>query len=285
VRFLTFAGNSVLALLIALTYASASRAHDFWVQPSEYWLMPDAIASVTLQVGHGASRQRSPIPQRRITRFEAITPAGGVIDLRTHLDLGGAAQDGDFRFLAPGAYVLVLETDETYSRLPALRFNEYLEAEGLTAASVHRRRLQRVDADGVERYSRRAKSFVYVGAPDAGSHAQLTRPLGLKLEIVPEISPYASPRPPMLPVRVIYEGRPLSGALVKLTDLRTDEVPVEMQRTDEAGRAKFTMPVTGAWLVNVIWSRPLTTAADTEFETVFSSLVFGFPEPPACHAP
>src|SRR5262245_35063254 len=107
----------LLAILVGLGPVSA--AHDFWVQPREFWLTPDSIASMTLQVGHGASRQRSPIPLRRITRFEAIAPDGAIIDLRSNLDLGDEAQDGSFRLPAPGAYVLLLETDDAYTRLPA----------------------------------------------------------------------------------------------------------------------------------------------------------------------
>jgi uncharacterized GH25 family protein len=268
---------ALLALLGCVSPVSATLAHDFWVEPREFWLAPDSVGSMTLQVGHGPSRQRSPIPRRRITRFAAVAPDGTLIDLRGNLDLGGASQDGNFRLPAPGAYVLLLETDDAYSRLPANRFNEYLQAEGLTAALEQRRRTHRLDQDGFERYSRRAKAIVYVGPPGDESQAQVTRPLGLKLEIVPEISPYPTPRPATLPLRVIYEQRPLPGALVKLTNLEHDDAPVEMRRTDGAGRAEFVMPDNGAWLFNVIWSRPLDDTGVAEFETVFSSLAFGFP--------
>jgi uncharacterized GH25 family protein len=266
-----------MGALVLFAGASIATAHDFWVQPSDFWLTPDAVASMTLQVGHGESRQRSPIALRRITRFEALAPSGRAIDLRAELDPGGASQDGEFRLVAPGAYVLVLETDEAYSRLPADRFNEYLQAEGLTAALEHRRRMHRMSEEGIERYSRRAKSLVHVGAPNAELDAQVTRPLGLALEIVPDVSPYVDRTGSRFPVRVIYEGRPLAQALVKLTDLENDELPVEAHRTDSDGRATFVVPDRGAWLLNVVWSRPLPNAADAEFETIFSSLVFGFP--------
>jgi retron-type reverse transcriptase len=37
------------------------------------------------------------------------------------------------------------------------------------------------------------------------------------------------------------------------------------------------MPRDGIWLLNVIWTKPLPSSRDTDFETVFSSLSFGFP--------
>lgn len=266
------------ALLPEICGTSACQAHDFWVQPNEYWPRPDTVIPMTLQVGHGPFRQRSPIQLSRIVRFTATAPDGTQIDLRGNLHLGGTAQDADLLFHAPGAYVLVLETDDrAQSHLPAIRFNDYLKAEGLTAAIAWRERMHRMGADGSERYSRRAKSIMQVGLPGAGSQAEVTRPLGLPLEIVPEVSPYAQPRPAMFPVRVIYEGQPLAGALLKLTNLAQDAVPLETHLTDRAGRATFAMPGQGAWLLNVIWTKTLPPSRETDFETVFSSLSFGFP--------
>jgi uncharacterized GH25 family protein len=271
----------LFVLLLGLRFASVVGAHDFWVQPAGYWVRPQAVTPLTLQVGHGLFRQRSPIPLSRITRFEAIAPNGTVIDLRDSLHLAGNTEDGDFRFLNPGAYVLVLETDDrAQSHLPAIRFNDYARAEGLTPALEQRERAHRMDADGSENYSRLAKSIVQVGALDAGPQAQATKPLGLPLEIVPERNPYTEPLPATLPVRVIYQGRPLAGALVKLTNLEHDAAPLEMQLTDRAGRASFTMPRDGTWLLNVIWTTPLPRSRETDFETIFSSLSFGFTSGP-----
>ena len=269
---------TLLLGLLVCCRASFATAHDFWLQPMDYWTSPDAVSSFTLQVGHGPFRQRSPIPARRIARFEAIGPAGKGVDLRQSLRLGEAAKDGDFRLGSPGTYILILQTDDSaQTHLPSIRFNDYLKAEGLTPALEQRARLQRLDADGSERYSRCAKSLVQVGPSDAGSQDDVSRPVGLPLEIVPETSPYSVPRPAALPVRVIYEGRPLAGALVKLTDLNNDAAPFETHQTDQDGRASFVMPSSGGWLLNVIWTKALPPSEETDFETVFSSLSFGFP--------
>jgi uncharacterized GH25 family protein len=267
-------------LLAALGFcgASAAEAHDFWVQPEQYWLRPDAVVPVTLQVGHGPFRQRSPIRLSRIARFTAIAPGGASLDLRDNLHPGDNKDDGDLRLQAPGVYVLVLETDDrAQSHLPAIRFNDYLRVEGLTPALEQRERAHRMDSDGSENYRRCTKAIVQVGTAGSGLQA-LTTPVGLRLEIVPEVNPYAQPRPAQLPVRVIYESRPLAGALIKLTDLNHDDAPLETHLTDRAGHASFAMPDRGQWLLNVIWTKPLPSSRETDFETVFSSLSFGFPD-------
>jgi uncharacterized GH25 family protein len=269
---------ALLLGLLACSRASFIEAHDFWLQPSEYWINPDTLDLMTLQVGHGPFRQRSPIPARRITRFQAIAPSGVAVDLRQRLRLGQGAEDGDFRLNDPGTYVLVLQTDDgAQTHLPAIRFNDYLKVEGLTPALEQRARLHRMDADGSERYSRCAKSIVQVGQPRAGLPAQVNKPVGLPLEIVPEANPYGAKRSAALPVRVIYAGHALAGALVKLTNLANDASPFEVRLTDREGRASFTMPNAGAWILNVIWTKALPRSEETDFETVFSSLSFGFP--------
>ena len=256
------------ALLLCLCYIASAGAHDFWIQPQQYWLQSTGTTSLTLEVGHGPYRQRSPIPLSRIKRFEALAPNGARQDLRGRSEI---------ELDEPGTHVLVLETDDlAQSHLPAIRFNDYLRSEGLTPALKERARTRRTDTDGSESYSRRAKTLVHVGPADAAVARQAIQPLGLPLEIVPEISPYAEPRPARLPVRVLFEGQPLPGATVKLTQLEHDDAPFETHLTDPAGRAVFDMPTHGSWLLNVVWTRVAPKSSDSDFETVFSSLSFGF---------
>jgi uncharacterized GH25 family protein len=261
-------GITALVLLVALCLSRDGAAHAFWVQPGDFWLNPRAALSWTLQVGDAFSRQPSPILAHRITRFEAIGPAGNAQDLR-----GGAT-----RLAEPGAYLVVLETDNrAYSHQSAMRFNAYLEAEGLTPALEHRTRTHRMHADGFERYSRVAKSIVLVGPRNRHVPDRVLRPFDLRLEIVPAVSPYTIPRPAQFPVCVLYAGDPLPGALVKFMSLDEDLAVAEERRTNAAGVATFAMPNGGSWLVSVVWTQPLTNATDADYETTFSSLTFGVP--------
>ena len=108
------------------------------------------------------------------------------------------------------------------------------------------------------------------GAPAANA----TRVFGLPLELVLERSPFAGTARQELPVRVLYKGQPLQGCLVKLTDLARDAKPVAQARTDRQGRAIFTLPHRGNWLLNVVWSEPVQRGDGIDVETIFSSLVW-----------
>lgn len=263
--------HGVAALAIAL--CMPAQAHDFWLQPGRFKISPGASTPLTLQVGHGGDRQRSQIPLRRITRFVAVGLDGGAIDLRPTLRRG-AAGDGVLTLAQPGTHILLLETDsKAHSHLPASRFNDHLRVEGLTQALAARERDGSINANGSENYSRCAKAIVQVGAEFSGG---VKSPVGLPLEIVPGMNPYAPQQSGRLPVEVLYFGKPLAGATVKMTDLDHDAEPFETHVSDGRGRAEFTLPKSGRWMMNVVWTRARPAGSDTDFETIFSSLSFGF---------
>jgi uncharacterized GH25 family protein len=135
------------------------------------------------------------------------------------------------------------------------------------------------DQDGSENYSRCAKSILQVGPAGARLQGAVTVPIGLLLEIVPERSPYAESASATLPVRVLYEGPPLAGALIKLTRLEDDGHAVRDPPHGPLGRAIFRMPSTGTWLLNVVSTKIQPTSAETDYETTFSSLSFAFSSP------
>lgn len=268
--------KSALVLALAVC-ATPAAAHDFWLQPNDYWVEAGTAAAATLQVGHGPARQRSPIPAERITALRSRGPAG-IVDRRPGLRLGRPTEDAEFRFSEAGTHVLALETNNALSNLPAIRFNDYIKAEGLTAAIDWRAQTETSDEPGRELYSRRAKALVQVGPPHGKPQPQVTEPLGLSLEIVPERNPYELQADEKLPVQVLYNAQPLAGALVKLTDLHADEKPVETHVTDAGGQAAFTVPHRGSWLLNVVWTVPLPANRQADSLTTFSSLSFGFPD-------
>jgi uncharacterized GH25 family protein len=216
-------------------------AHDFWVQPDTYHVEPGISVPITLQVGHGPARQRSLLPLRRITRIEAVGPDGTGIDLRDALNLGAATRDGVLTFPAAGTYAVVLETDNRARTL-----------------------------DGDESYSRHSKALVQVGS---AASAQATRPLGMTLEIVPDVNPYSAAG--ALPIHVLFEGKTVAGALVELTNLENDATPIAAHLTDERGRSSFVMPSGGKWLLSVVWKKLRADNEETRFESYFSSLSFG----------
>lgn len=266
----------ILMASLALALSGGASAHDFWLQPIRFQAQPAQPLAVTLQVGHGADRQRWARGLDRVVALFAIGP-GGRADLRASF----RAQDPDADMLPvfsrPGLHVLAMQTTHAQSELPAIRFNDYAKLEGLTPALALRARNGSMGTPGREIYSRRAKALIQVGSPTGRPSALATRPVGLTLEIVPDRDPYALGPTRQLPVHVLYNGKRLAGATVKLTSLEFDAKPIATAVTDAAGQATFRVPEAGEWLLNVVWTKPITGDPRGDFDTTFSSLTFGYP--------
>ncbi len=261
-----------LALAIVLPI-DAATAHDFWLQPRDFAAAVDTPIPVTIEVGHGPARQRWSAGIDRIATFAAVG-SRGTKDLRAALLPPGGSADANIAFSQPGAYVVVLATNRAASDLPAIRFNDYIKAEGIAPATAARAAAGTTELPGRELYSRRAKAIVRIGAPGV-AQPQVTRPVGLTLEIVPGRDPTAADFDLTLPVTVLYEGRPLAGAFVKLNNLDFDARPVATAITDAHGGAVFKVPFRGLWQMNVVWTKPIADPK-ADFDTVFSSLTFGW---------
>jgi uncharacterized GH25 family protein len=273
--------KSVRSAFWAIGAAAVSlpaSAHDFWLQPAPFWTSPGVIVPMVMLVGHGGARQRASIALDRFNLFRAAGPTG-VTDRKGELTLNQKVADASLGFAKPGTYVVYFSTTNVPSELPAMRFNDYAAAEGLTLVTRQRVALGKTGAPGREFYSRRGKALLQVGLPGNLAQSHVTAPVGLSLEIVPLINPYRPGPAASLPVQIVYQGRPLAGALVKLNNLDADDRPVEVRRSDANGRAEFQLKRNGRWQLNVVWSQPLTNNRSADFLTTFSSLTFGFNRP------
>ena len=266
----------------AALFAAPLVAHDFWLQPPKFWVRAGESVAIKFLVGHGAAREQSAIAGKRISRFDTIGPQG-LADRKRDLGTGGADSGAALTFARPGIYIVAMATNNASSDLPGPRFTEYATAEGLTNVLALRAARGDTNKPGRELYSRRAKTLIQVGAPGVAAQSHVIKPVGLDLEIVPLRNPYAIGGASQLPIRVLFKGRPLAGALVKLTNLAADAQPVEIRRSDAAGRAVFTARRAGEWQFNVVWSEPISDNRAAEFVTVFSSLTFGFPAQRPAH--
>lgn len=262
-----------LAGLALLAAATPAVAHDFWIQPQRFQVRPGAPVPITFLVGHGAARERWQNNDRIVQLIEFHN--GRRIDRRPALQSAGSS-DLLIRFEGDGVHVVGMQTNHAFSELPAIRFNDYAREEGLVPAIATRRREGKTDAPGRERFSRRAKAIVQVGRPTPANQRLATRPIGLKLEIVPERNPYALGPDRNLPLHVLYNGRRLPNATVKLTSLERDERPVAVLRTDRSGRVSARVPQSGNWLLSVVWTEPVKGDPRVDFDTTFSSLTFGY---------
>jgi uncharacterized GH25 family protein len=100
----------------------------------------------------------------------------------------------------------------------------------------------------------------------------------LRLELVAETSPkkLRPNRGGPLPVRLVYEGKLLAGALVVAMNRDEPEKPIS-SRTDRSGRVLLALPRGGVWLVKAVHMIPAPAASGADWESLWASLTFEAP--------
>jgi uncharacterized GH25 family protein len=258
------------ALLLAVAMAApaaASRAHDFWIEPSSFHPDPGSEIAVSLRVGQDFRGDPVPRNPSLIQRFALIagraeTPIDG---------LPGADPAGQVRIPEPGLYWIAFRGGRSPIVLDAEKFEKYLGEEGLEAVSRMRRERGESGKPAREVYSRSVKSLIVSGDPGA-SAADFGRPLGLTLELVLRKDPRKIVPGP-LPLTLTFEGKPLPGARVVAMEQGQPAAMVSA-RTDARGEVTLSLPSKGVWLIKAVHMTPAPAGLDAEWESVWTSLTF-----------
>ncbi len=257
------------ALAAAALAASLALAHDFWVQPSAFRVAPDTLVTLDLRVGDDFPGEAVARKEERIVSFAAFGPGPGGGDTPI-IGQDGKAPAGMARFREPGLYRIAYRGKPTIITLEPDKFEAYLREEGLEHIIDERAKLGESAAPGREAYARYAKSFVLVGdVPSAGWE----KPVGLKIEIIPDTDPFALKAGGEFRCRVLLDGKPLAGLWLGARS-PAQSAEVRGARTDARGHAGFVLPSEGWWLIHGVHMARARGAegAEVDWESSWASL-------------
>jgi len=263
-----------LFLLLSVVFSSA-QAHDFWLSPNTFQTKLGAgKIPMKFLVGHAEDVNSFILNWDRIVALRAYSNNGYSDQLAGVISNNAITQGLSMISLdSEGTHVIGFESYHSYSSLDSEKFNDYANEEGLQLVLDERKRLQQEQQLGREIYSRKAKTLIQVGK---SLTENATRPIGHMLEIVPLINPYGLGEKNVLPVKVMFRGKPLENALVVLSSISDFAYSEQASRTNLNGETSFKLQQEGNWKLNVVWGVPIFGNADAEFETYFSSLTFGY---------
>jgi hypothetical protein len=225
---------------------------------------------VHLVVGQRFRGDALPRNPALIERFVFVSGTG-------ELPIGGRPADEPAGTVTPppaGLGWIVYRSLESPLSLDADRFEEYLRDEGLEWVIAERARRGESGRPSRELFSRAAKALVQVGG--SGTSAGCDRPLGLALELVPEKNPYALRRGEDLPVRLLWRGKPLAGALVSALPYESPEAKQSL-RSDRDGRVRFRGIGPGVWLLKAVQMVRVADDPNADWRSVWASLTFEVP--------
>jgi uncharacterized GH25 family protein len=214
-----------LAALAGVLIASASIAHDTWVQPNTNIVRVGDAIHLDLMLGNHGNEHRdfklAGKPSMENSTLVVIAPDGKQYDLKsTAKDLGYAPQEGywttRFQPDKPGLYLVAEKDDKVVTYAPT--------------RSIHS-----------------AKTF-FVATPSLEkvptSNPGFDRVLGHALELVPQSNPVTPMGPGTeIKVQVLFQGKPMAGARVSFVprgQALSESFDERFERkTDEKGMALF----------------------------------------------
>ena len=252
---------------VILSIAPPLLAHDMWIDPTTFVPEPGTIVGLRLRVGENLLGDPLPRDPALINEFVFEDGSGR----KPVVGRDGADPAGLLRAATPGLIVVGYRSNPSTIEQTPEKFNQYLKEEGLDTVAALRARRKETGVTTREMFSRCAKSLVLAGPASAGQGDRL---LGLPLEIVAERNPYVIAIGQELPFRLIYENRPLPGALVVAIN-RLNPAEKLRARTDNDGRVRFTLPRGGMWLIKAVHMVPAPAGANAEWASYWASLTFG----------
>lgn len=258
--------HRLLGLLVIGLLPTLAAAHDFWIAPTDFRPAVGQAVGLHLKVGENGVGEAVPRYPALVKQFI------GADSTRRETIPGRAGADpaGQWRAPAAGLHTIGYHSHASRVELPADKFDAYLAAEGLDAVRALRAQAAPIDRPVREMFSRDAKSLLQVGSAEA---AQSDTVLGLPLELVAEHNPYALAAGAALPLRLLYQGQALSGALVTAINLGA---PSERfaQRSDAQGRVSLPLRSGAAWLVKAVHMVPAEAGSDADWASHWASLSF-----------
>jgi len=263
-------GRAPFAILFLLGCDTARvLAHDFWIEPSSFRPAVGSEIAVSLRVGEHFRGEPVPRADPRIVKFilasaSEETPVPG---------LPGTDPAGFARIASPGFLVIGYRSSRSPITLEAEKFEKYLADEGLDGVLRARAARNERGKPGVEVYSRCAKSLV---AGNGAGTAGFDRVLGFTLELVAESNPLKLSAGRTMRFLLLYEGRPLPGALVKAIALEDPDKTAEA-RSGSDGRVSFRLARKGIWLAKAVHMVPAPPETGADWESLWASLTFEVP--------
>ena len=275
-----------IGTLLCSCTLTAALAHEFWLEAPHFRLQPGQTVNVRPLVGetfHGGPWSNKASKILRFVRYGPTAP-----DSTDLTPAPGFAPTDTFRtaltFAQAGTHLVLLRSTNSFIEMTAAEFTAYLREEGLEYALTLRQERNQQATPGRETYRRCAKVLVQVGeaaASPATADSAWRHVYSLPLELVPEQNPYRLAADKALTVRVLRNGRPVSGAAVQVWQRQPGGLPTShfTTRSNQNGRLLLRLSGPGPYLLATVGiaQAPTGLRDRADWQSTWASLTFAGP--------
>lgn len=267
--------NGMLVLL--LIASSLVAAHDLWLVPTSFSVAPNSRVSVMLNTGDTFPISEGAVKPERIERAALIWSDNSTLLATFRTESNSTVAD----VIAPGkdgGAIVEVVLKPIATKQPRASFDEFVKHEGLDSIAAQLARSPERRAEERRTYAKYAKTLLRVGS-GKGAAKLYQKPLGHRLEIVADADPFSLRPGGKLPVRLLFDGKPLAGARIVIGSTATatsTQSNMPGVRTDSQGRVDLQLDKTGGvHYVHALHMIPATGRSDVEWESFWATLTFG----------
>lgn len=270
--------NASIALLLIASGLVA--AHDLWLVPAQFTAAPGARLAVMMNTGDTFPVSDAAVRPERIERTALVTDEGSATLSTFRTEGNSTVADVIVPGKHGGAMVeVVLKPIAT--KQPRASFDEFVKHEGLDAIAEQLARTPERRAEERRTYAKYAKTLLRIGN-GKGAAKLYQKPLGHRLEIVADADPFSLRPGGKIPVRLLFDGKPLAGARIVIgstAPATATQSKMPGVRTDSEGRANLRLDKTGGvHYIHALHMIPAKGRSDVDWESFWATLTFGVGE-------
>lgn len=257
---------AIVGLMAVITFA---QGHEFWMKPSKFFFRSGEKLLVRFMVGENFMGESWDIKKHRVEKMEhySLGSVKSLVDSITDTETQNLA----LTLKQEGTHMISLQSNNAFIELEGDKFNDYVKEDGLDDVYTHREKTNTLSKPSKEFYSRYSKLLVQVGEKKDDTYKKV---VGFPIEIIPEQNPYSLKKGDAVRFKILYEGKPLFGARVKVWNRYDNRTTLQNIHTEKNGVIETRISNPGSWMVSVVKMVP-SKLPGAEWQSYWGSLVFG----------
>lgn len=266
---MTISKKIIVASVLFLSM-SLAQAHEFWLQPKSFQFKVGDTMEFDFVVGENFEGEFWDLKKQKVARLLHFSGDKSVNLLNSIQD--GKGKKVSVTFQDEGTHLIAMQSNNSFLKSSGEDFNTYLKEDGLDDILEQRTEAGKLADSARENYARCAKLLVQVGGQTDETYKKI---VGHALEIVPLSNPYTLNKTDELMFKVLFQGKPLSFAQVKVWNKGQGKTFVQNVHTDKDGIFTTRLSNSGMWMISTVKMVP-SKQASADWQSFWASLIFGF---------
>lgn len=261
-----------IVISLLLLFGTALSAHEFWLEPQHFYLKKGESLTLKFLVGENFEGENWKGNHGSVEKLNLFY--NGIQDDLVQLLPDSTVGDSlKLQFFDEGTAVIGYLSTNKFIILDSAKFLEYLKEDGITNAIAYRQEHHETDSSGREFYKRCAKTILQVGNKMDNSFSQV---YGFPTEFIPLTNPYQLKNGESLSVKVLVNGIPAAGMLVKAWHRFNGKTEITDLHTDEKGIVSMPVSLSGKWMLSNVRMERIKPGEQADWQSFWASLTWGY---------